>query len=95
MSLRNLGQHAPPGGVASLERAKAGGDECAVSSSIAGRSLLVRRNGHLVDRRGEESCLLSRIANQQVCYENTVSPRSPCHVEVKAIIPDVARYAVT
>ncbi|MFN9295726.1 MAG: hypothetical protein ACK6EB_47245, partial [Planctomyces sp.] len=41
-----LGQHAPPGGVAALERAKAGGDECAVSSSIAGRSLLVGRNGN-------------------------------------------------
>ena len=90
-SLGNLGQHAPPGGLAALERAKAGGIECAVSSSIAGRSLLVRRNGNLGDRRGEESCLPFRIADQQLCYESAVSPGSshrnstgkvqPCFVE--------------
>ena len=68
--------HAPPGGLASLERAKAGSDECAVSLSIAGRSLLVGRNENPGDRRGEESCLLFRIADQPVCYENAVSPGS-------------------
>jgi len=62
--------------VAALERAKAGGDECAVSTSIAGRSLLVGRNGNLSDDRGEESCLLSRIADQQGHDENAVSPGS-------------------
>jgi hypothetical protein len=83
-SLRNLGQHAPPGGVAALERVDAGGDECAVSPTIAGRSLLVVRNGNPGDRRGEESCLLSRIADQQVCYESAVSPGSPKSFDLSA-----------
>jgi len=73
---RVVSGHAPPDGLAALERAKAGGDECAVSSSIAGRSLPVGRNGNLGDRRGEESCPLFRIANQQGRDENAVSPGS-------------------
>ncbi|MFN9294725.1 MAG: hypothetical protein ACK6EB_42160, partial [Planctomyces sp.] len=62
-----------PGGVAALERADAGGDECAVSFSIAGCSLLVGRTGNVRDGRGEESCLLSRIADQQGRDENAVA----------------------
>ncbi len=54
--------------------AEIGSDECAVSPSIAGRSLLVDRNGNLGDRRGEESCPLSQIADQQGRDENAVSP---------------------
>ncbi|MFN9035177.1 MAG: hypothetical protein ACK5YO_02705 [Planctomyces sp.] len=43
--------------------------------SLADHSLL-RRNKNLGDRRGEESCLLSRIADRQVRDENAVSPGS-------------------
>jgi hypothetical protein len=76
-SLRNLGQHAPPGGVAALERVDAGGDECAVSLSIAGPLLLVGTNGNLGDRRGGESCLPFRLADQRVRDENAVSAGPP------------------
>ncbi len=48
---RVVSGHAPRGRLAALKEAKAGGDECAVSSSIAGRLLLVCRKRKRGSRR--------------------------------------------